>query len=65
MTAFAQRASVRRVETLTEGRCMAPQNPTPSVTTFFCVYPEGHDGNCSWQDTPEVRRERMKREGWT
>jgi len=50
---------------LLEGRCLAPQNPEPMVTTSFCVYPKGHDGNCSWQDTAEHRAKRMKQEGWT
>lgn len=44
---------------------MTPQNPTPGVTTSFCVYPEGHDGNHSYQDSADWRRERMKREGWS
>jgi DNA mismatch repair protein MutH len=50
---------------MAEGRCMAPKDPRPMVTTFMCVYPKGHDGNHSWQDAADHRRERMKREGWT
>jgi hypothetical protein len=48
-----------------DGRCAAPKDPKPGVTTYFCVYPAGHDGPHSWQQTADERRERMKREGWT
>lgn len=47
------------------GRCMAPQNPTPGITTSFCVYPQGHPEGHSWQDSAEWRADRMKREGWS
>jgi hypothetical protein len=46
------------------GRCVAPKDPRPMVTTYFCVYPKGHEGNHSWQDTADARAKRMKREGW-
>jgi hypothetical protein len=47
------------------GLCAAPKDPRPWVPTYFCVYPKGHDGNHSWEDAPEKRRERMKAEGWS
>lgn len=50
---------------LLAGRCLQPKNPKPNVTTYFCVYPKGHDGSHSWQETAEARAERMKREGWS
>lgn len=50
---------------LLDGRCLSPKNPEPMVTTTFCVYPKDHEGNHSWEDTAEKRRERMKQEGWT
>lgn len=48
---------------LMDGRCAAPKNPKPGVTTYFCVYPKGHDGAHSWQETAEERKARMKRDG--
>lgn len=47
-----------------DGRCATPQNPKPGVTTYFCVYPKNHEGNHSWEDSSEKRRNRMKAEGW-
>jgi len=49
---------------LLEGRCAKPKNPKSGVTTYFCVYPQNHIGNHSWEDTAEKRQERMKAEGW-
>jgi hypothetical protein len=34
-----------------DGRCAAPKDPKPGVTTYFCVYPAGHDGPHSWRET--------------
>jgi hypothetical protein len=51
-------------ESLLAGRCMAPKNPKPSITTYFCVYPKAHGGTHSWEDSPEKRQIRMKTEGW-
>lgn len=44
-----------------EGRCMAPKDPRPGVTTYFCVYEEGHEGDHSWEHTEEVRVPRIRR----
>lgn len=57
--------TTQNAASLTAGRCMALLNPKPMVTTSFCIYPQGHAGTHSWQDTAEDRRERMKQEGWT
>lgn len=45
---------------LLKGRCAKPQDPRPMVTTSFCVYRSGHNGNCSWADVPAIRLERLR-----
>jgi hypothetical protein len=42
-----------------DGKCLAPKDKRPGITTSFCVYDEAHDGNHSWEDTPEKRKERL------
>ena len=43
-----------------ENRCAAPKDPRPMVTTYFCVYEDGHEGSHSWQDPPEVRAQKLR-----
>lgn len=47
---------------LLKGKCAAPKNPKPGVTTYFCVYAAGHEGQHSWQDASDTRREKLKAE---
>jgi hypothetical protein len=42
-----------------DGKCFAPKDPRPMVTTYFCVYERGHRGSHSWQDPPDVVRTRL------
>jgi hypothetical protein len=42
-----------------DGKCLAPKDKRPGITTSFCVYDEAHGGNHSWEDTPEKRKERL------
>lgn len=40
-----------------DGKCAAPKDPRPGISTFFCVYDKGHEGDHSWEHTPEKRRQ--------
>jgi len=44
---------------LLDGKCAAPKNPKPGVTTYFCVYSKGHEGDHSWMHTAEERHKRL------
>ena len=48
---------------LLESKCAEPKNKRPGVTTSFCVYDKGHEGNHSWEDTAEKRAERLSPKG--
>ena len=41
------------------GKCAEAQDKRPGITTSFCVYAKGHDGNHSWEDTAAKRAERL------
>lgn len=42
-----------------DSKCAEPKDKRPGITTYFCVYATGHDGNHSWEDTSEKRKERL------
>lgn len=44
---------------LLDGKCATPKDNRPGITTYFCVYEKGHDGNHSWDDKPDVRADKL------